>query len=61
MSVSGFLAGEGRGDDRLVAGSTNRLRDPFDEQGQSPWLDNLTRSYVQDGSLARFAEAGVRG
>lgn len=55
MSVSGFLAGEGRGDDRLVAGSTNRLRDPFDEQGQSPWLDNLTRSYVQDGSLARFA------
>lgn len=35
MSVSGFLAGEGRGDDRLVAGSTNRLRDLFDVQGQS--------------------------
>jgi len=32
-----------------------------DEQGQSPWLDNLTRSYLRDGTLARFVADGIRG
>ncbi len=32
-----------------------------DEQGQSPWLDNLTRSYLRDGTLARFVDHGIRG
>ena len=26
----------------------------YDEQGQSPWLDNLTRPYLRDGTLARI-------
>ena len=33
----------------------------FDEQGQSPWLDNLTRNYLRDGTLARFVAEGIRG
>lgn len=40
---------------------TNRLIDLFEQQGQSPWLDNLQRSYLVDGSLARLVADGVRG
>jgi transaldolase len=29
--------------------------------GQSPWLDNLTRGYLHDGSLARMVAGGIRG
>jgi transaldolase len=38
-----------------------RLRQLFEEQGQSPWLDNLPRQYLRDGTLARFIADGVRG
>jgi transaldolase len=38
-----------------------RLHQLYEEQGQSPWLDNLTRPYLQDGTLARFVRDGVRG
>jgi len=38
-----------------------KLHHLFDEQGQSPWLDNLTRDYLRDGSLARFVAEGIRG
>jgi len=38
-----------------------RLHELFDEQGQSPWLDNLQRSYLVDGTLARKVAEGVRG
>ena len=31
------------------------------EQGQSPWLDNLTRGYLRDGTLARMVGDGIRG
>jgi len=31
------------------------------EQGQSPWLDNLTRTYLRDGTLARLVQDGIRG
>jgi transaldolase len=31
------------------------------EQGQSPWVDNLKRSYLADGTLAKLVERGVRG
>jgi transaldolase len=31
------------------------------EQGQSPWLDNLTRPHLSDGTLARLVAQGVRG
>ncbi len=30
-------------------------------QGQSPWLDNLTRPYLRDGTLADLVAGGVRG
>jgi transaldolase len=29
--------------------------------GQSPWLDNLTRGYLRDGTLARLVADGIRG
>ena len=38
-----------------------RLRDLYDIGGQSPWLDNLRRDWIQDGQLAKFLELGVRG
>lgn len=31
------------------------------EQGQSPWLDNLTRGYLRDGTLAELVGRGIRG
>jgi transaldolase len=33
----------------------------FVEQGQSPWLDRLTRVDLEDGSLSRMVAAGIRG
>ncbi len=31
------------------------------EYGQSPWLDNITRGYLRDGTLPRLVGAGIRG
>jgi transaldolase len=33
----------------------------YDDHGQSPWLDNLTRTSLQDGTLAGLVARGVRG
>jgi transaldolase len=33
----------------------------YTEYGQSPWLDNLTRGYLNDGTLARMVADGIRG
>jgi transaldolase len=38
-----------------------RLTDLFEQQGQSPWIDNLRRDWLQDGTLARRVSEGVRG
>jgi transaldolase len=38
-----------------------KLQQLFDEYGQSPWLDNLTRPYLHDGTLVRFVADGIRG
>lgn len=38
-----------------------KLQRMYDEQGQSPWLDNLTRTYLRDGTLGRFVHDGIRG
>jgi transaldolase len=38
-----------------------RLQQLFNEQGQSPWLDNLKRAYLTGGDLARYIDAGIRG
>jgi len=39
----------------------SRLASLFDDQGQSPWLDNLRRGWITGGELARWVERGVRG
>lgn len=39
----------------------NRLRALYEEMGQSPWIDDLQRAWLQDGTLARWVERGVRG
>jgi transaldolase len=33
----------------------------YTDYGQSPWLDNLTRGYLNDGILARMVADGIRG
>jgi transaldolase len=38
-----------------------RLTRLYEEQGQSPWLDNLSRDDLRSGALARLIAAGVRG
>jgi transaldolase len=37
------------------------LDDLYDQQGQSPWLDNLRRDWIQDGTLAGLVAKGIRG
>jgi transaldolase len=39
----------------------DRLAHLYHEQGQSPWLDNLKRSYLTGGELHRLIGAGIRG
>jgi transaldolase len=38
-----------------------KLQRLYREQGQSPWLDNLTRGYLRDGTLGRLVADGIRG
>ncbi|HYT25156.1 MAG TPA: transaldolase family protein, partial [Actinomycetota bacterium] len=38
-----------------------KLQRLYDDHGQSPWLDNLTRPYLRDGTLARLVADGIRG
>jgi transaldolase len=33
----------------------------YTEYGQSPWLDNLTRGYLRDGTLKQLVAEGIRG
>ena len=37
------------------------LHDLYDQQGQSPWLDNLKRSWLRSGEVQRWIDRGVRG
>ncbi|HAP78563.1 MAG TPA: transaldolase [Acidimicrobiaceae bacterium] len=39
----------------------NRLVSLFEQYGQSPWLDNLKRSYLTGGELQRQIDRGIRG
>jgi transaldolase len=38
-----------------------RLTDLYSLEGQSPWLDNVRRDWLRDGTMARFIADGVRG
>jgi len=37
------------------------LNDLYADYGQSPWIDNIRRDWLLDGTLARFVTEGVRG
>ena len=39
----------------------NKLQRLYADHGQSPWLDNITRGYLLDGTLARMVDEGIRG
>src|SRR4051794_39677862 len=39
----------------------SNLHDLYEANGQSPWLDNLRRSWVTSGELQRWIDRGVRG
>ncbi len=39
----------------------NRLGTLFETYGQSPWIDNIRRDWLNDGTLARMVDQGVRG
>jgi len=39
----------------------SRLHNLYSEQGQSPWLDNLKREWIQNGELQQWVDRGVRG
>jgi transaldolase len=38
-----------------------RLQDLYSREGQSPWIDNLKRSYLTSGRLEQLIGEGVRG
>jgi len=38
-----------------------KLQDLYTQQGQSPWIDNLTRVAVRQGGLRKKVEDGIRG
>ena len=37
------------------------LHELYEQQGQSPWLDNLRRDYLRNGRLAALVDQGIRG
>src|SRR5665213_1809053 len=37
------------------------LNDLYANYGQSPWIDNIRRDWLVDGTLAKFVTEGVRG
>jgi transaldolase len=40
---------------------SDSLRKLFEDERQSPWLDNLQRGYLTSGKLSSLVESGVRG
>ena len=38
-----------------------RLGDLYSQQGQSPWLDNVRRDWIENGEMQRWVDVGVRG
>ena len=38
-----------------------KLHDLYEQQGQSPWLDNLRRDYLRGGHLEALVGQGIRG
>ncbi|MDQ1375477.1 MAG: transaldolase, partial [Actinomycetota bacterium] len=38
-----------------------RLHELYEQQGQSPWIDNITRPGIRGGELQRLVDDGIRG
>ncbi len=38
-----------------------KLNELYDDYGQSPWIDNIRRDWLNDGTLAKLVGEGVRG
>jgi transaldolase len=38
-----------------------RLNELYEQQGQSPWLDNLSRPAIEGGHLHQLVDIGIRG
>lgn len=46
----------------MATNGTNRIKQLFQEQGQSTWQDDISRQMIQDGTFKqRIEEVGVRG
>ena len=41
--------------------ATTKLQQLHAECGQSPWLDNLRRDWLRDGTLQAYVDRGIRG
>jgi transaldolase len=41
--------------------TVTNLQRLYEEMGQSPWIDNLQRSYVRKGRLRELMDEGIRG
>ncbi len=39
----------------------SRLSDLYATHGQSPWLDNMRRDWIENGEMQRWIDRGVRG
>jgi len=39
----------------------SNLRKLYDEHGQSPWLDNIRRDWLLDGTIDAWLDRGIRG
>ena len=37
------------------------LTELYETQGQSPWLDNMRRDWLEDGTMAGLVAKGIRG
>ena len=40
---------------------SNNLQRLHSDGGQSPWLDNLKRSYITSGHMQQVIDSGIRG
>ncbi len=40
---------------------TTALQQLYNEQGQSPWVDNITRGSIRSGVLRKLIDEGIRG
>ena len=43
------------------SGSVERLAGLYEQERQSPWLDNLRRGWITSGELDRWVASGIRG